>query len=82
MTTRPITIPHTKRQTCQNAAGQALQRAYLYLLPSTWIALKALCAGAAMPSSELIEQLILTAASGNLLNKDINDRAKPNPRNA
>lgn len=82
MTARPTTIPHTKRQTCQNASGATLERAYVYLLPSTWNALKALCAGAAMPSSELIEQLILTAASGNLLNKDINDRAKPNPRNA
>jgi len=82
MTTRPTSIPHSKRQTCQNAAGQALERAYIYLLPSTWIALKALCAGAAMPSSELIEQLILTAASGSLLNKDNNDRTKPNPRNA
>lgn len=80
MTTRPTTIPHTKRQTCQNAAGRALQRAYLYLLPSTWIALKALCAGAAMPSSELIEQLILNAASGDLY-KDINDRTEPDPRN-
>ena len=72
MTTRPTTIPHTKRQTCQNAAGQALQRSYIYLLPSTWIALKALCAGADLPSSELIEQLILNAASGNSI-KDIND---------
>ena len=35
-----------------------------------------------MPSSELIEQLILNAASGDLLNKDINDRIKPNPRKA
>lgn len=82
MTTRPTTIPHTQRQTCQNAAGQALQRSYIYLLPSTWITLKTLCESAAMPSSKLIEQLILTAASGNLLNKDINDRAKPNPSNA
>jgi len=81
MTPRPITIPHTKRQTCQNASGQVLERAYLYLLPSTWSTLKTLCAGAAMPSSELIEQLILTAASGNSI-KDINDRTKPNPRNA
>ena len=79
MTPRPTTISHTKRQTCQNASGQALERAYIYLLPSTWIALKALCAGAALPSSELIEQLIL-AASGNSI-KDNNDRTKPNPRN-
>lgn len=73
MTTRPTTITHTKRQTCQNASGQVLERAYLYLLPSTWSTLKTLCAGAAMPSSELIEQMILNAASGN--HKDITNDA-------
>ena len=60
---RPQSIPHTKRQSIQNASGQAIERAYLYLLPSTWIALKALCAASGKPTSELIEQLIL-AASG------------------
>lgn len=80
MTARPTTIPHTKRQTCQNASGATLERAYVYLLPSTWNELKTLCEAAAMPSSELIEQLILTAVSGNLFNKDINDQSRP--RNA
>lgn len=71
MIQRPQTIPHTKRQTAQNASGQAIERAYLYLLPTTWTALKALCTASGMKQSELIEQLIL-AASGNS-KKDIND---------
>jgi hypothetical protein len=76
--TRPQTIPHTKRQTVQNAAGQALERSYLYLLPSTWTALKALCAASGSPTSELIEQLILTAASGT--HKDIANDSNASPR--
>ena len=76
---RPLTVAHTKRQSVQNKQGEALERAYLYLLPSTWIALKALCAASDKPSSELIEQLIL-AASGNY--KDITNDTNPRPRNA
>lgn len=79
MTQRPQTIPHTKRQTCQNTSGEALERAYLYLSPSTWTALKALCAVSDTPSSQLIEQLILAACGTH--KKDINDLFNPRPRN-
>lgn len=77
---RPSTIPNTKRQVVQNATGQAIERAYLYLLPTTWQALKALCASSSMKQSELIEQLILNAVSGNSI-KDSNDTNHTFPRN-
>lgn len=79
--TRPQTIPHTKRQTVQNAAGQALERAYLYLLPTTWEALKVLCAASGRPSSEFIEHLILNAASGNRKDITNDSNASSHPRN-
>lgn len=78
---RPQTIAHTKRQTVQNAAGQALERSYLYLLPSTWMALKALCAASGSPTSELIEQLILNAASGTLQDITNDSNTGTRPRN-
>ena len=80
MIQRPQSVPHTKRQTIHNAAGQAIERAYLYLLPSTWTVLKALCIASGKPSSEFIELLILTAASGNSY-KGINDRISTGNKN-
>lgn len=70
-----MTIPNTKRQSIRNAAGQELERAYTYLLPSTWVALKALCVANGKPTSELIEQLILSAATGQSM-KDISHESR------
>ena len=63
MMRRPTSVAATKRQTCQNAAGQVLERAYLYLLPETWHVLRGLTRTTGLPQSELIETLI-RAASG------------------
>jgi hypothetical protein len=71
MTRRPTSISGTKRQICQNAAGQTVERAYLYLLPETWQALRGLTRTTGLPQSELIETLI-RAASGHSL-KDQHD---------
>ena len=70
---KPRMVPNTSRQTLKSASGQVLERSYLYMLPSTWIALRGLCIASNQPSSTLIESLII-AASG--IQKGINESTR------
>lgn len=67
-----MTIPGTRRQTVQSAAGATLERAYLYMTPQSWQALLSLCRAFEKPASETIEQLIIQATSGKPQESDVN----------
>lgn len=61
----PQRIPHTKRQRVTTGNGTVLERAYVFLPPKAWAALQRLSITAHRSSSQIIEQLIAVASSGN-----------------
>jgi hypothetical protein len=65
------TIPHTRRQTTMNRAGEALERGYIYLPKEVWTALYAASKASGLSASLYIESLI-PAVSGTFPVKENN----------
>lgn len=78
MTTKPVSIPGTRRQRITARSGEVLERSYVFLPAETWAALTQLCHTSGRSSSEVIESLINSAARGHL--KDTNDATSPSRR--
>jgi DNA polymerase III delta subunit len=66
-------IPHTKRQRITTRTGAALERSYVFMHAASWEALHRLCESQRLSGSQVIEQLISIADSGN--HKDTHAKA-------
>lgn len=64
MTSRPTTIPNTRRQTVTTKSGVELQRANIYMPESSWEALQRLCYAQGRSGSQVLQSLIALAALG------------------
>lgn len=71
----PTTIPHTKRQAIVTDTGTALERAYIYMPPESWAALKRLSIANRRSTSQVIEALVSIASRGNQV-KDTNEQTQ------
>jgi hypothetical protein len=76
---KPTTIPHTKRQAVVTDTGTALERAYIYMPPESWAALKRLSIANHRSTSQVLEALVSTASRGNQV-KDTNEQSSPRGR--
>lgn len=61
----PQTIPHTSRQRITASDGTVLQRQYLFMPEESWLALQRLCYASHKSGSQVIQQLISIADTGN-----------------
>lgn len=61
----PQRIPHSKRQRVTTGTGTVLERAYVFMPPESWAALRRLSIVAHRSNSQIIEQLIAVAGSDN-----------------
>lgn len=64
MKTNPQRIPHSKRQRVTTGMGTVLERAYIFMPPESWAALRRLSIVAHRSNSQIIEQLIAAATCG------------------
>jgi hypothetical protein len=71
---KPRSVPNTRRQRIVAQSGDVLERAYVFLPPQTWEALRDLCEVMGCSGSQVIEALIETASRGSL--KDNNDEVR------
>lgn len=75
-------VPFSRRQRVTTQSGVALQRQAIYLPEATWEALQRLCYASRSSGSQVIENLIETAAHGGALVKDKkHDRNSPTSQN-
>lgn len=64
MTTRPTTIPNTRRQILTTKSGVELERAYVFMPAESWEALQRLCYAQGRSGSQVLQSLIALAALG------------------
>lgn len=77
MMDRPQTIPNTRRQRVVTNSGVHLERAYVLLPAETWEALERISKAQCRSGSQIIENLISIASSGNLVTENKNDSSTP-----
>lgn len=70
---KPRTIPHTRRQRVVATSGVHLERSYVFLPAKTWEALERLVKAQHRSGSQIIENLISLASSGNQVTENTND---------
>lgn len=73
-TSKPVTVPGTSRQRITTRSGIALQRQYVFMPESSWLALQRLCIAQQRSGSQVIQSLISLADLGT--QKDNHDDAR------
>ena len=69
----PQTIPNTSRQRITTHDGSVLERQYIFMPAESWAALQRLCYASHQSGSQVIQQLISIADTGNQVKEKTNE---------